>query len=154
MAALTPRRAATLLALGTLAQAATAPPPPWFEGRARPEAEAWVPMLDNGRYEDAWEATSSFFFKQGKSKLEWMRQQKDRAEDRGPLSSRSFATSTYMPSYRQVGSDLEFVAENLVYGSLDKDKNRWVEVILMVREKGKDGPWQVAEYDCRPRPLN
>ena len=51
----------------------------------------------------------------------------------------------YMPTYRQVGSDVEFVAENLVYGSLDKDKNRWVEVMLMVREKGKDGPWQVAE---------
>jgi hypothetical protein len=96
-------------------------------------------MLDNGRYEDAWEASSSFFFKQGKS---------------SPLSSRTFATSMYMPTYRQVGSDVEFVAENLVYGSLDKDKNRWVEVMLMVREKGKDGPWQVAEYDCRPRPLN
>ena len=157
MPALTPRRAATLLALGTLALATTAPaqdPFQRYEGPARAAAESWVQMLDDGHYEDAWEATSPLF-KEGLSKLDWMRKQKDRAEERGPLSGRGFMTGNYMHSLRHPRSDVEFVAESLVYGSADKGKNRWIEVMLMVREKGKeDGPWTILDYDCRPRPLD
>jgi hypothetical protein len=152
MPALTPRRAATLLALGTMALATTAPAQPWVEGQSRGAAVSWVQTLDNGRYEDAWEATSSAF-KQGKSKLEWLRQQKDRAEERGPFSSRTFISSVYFPAY-PLGSGATVVAERLVYASLDKDKNRWVEDMLMVRENGKDGPWTIAEYESRARPLD
>jgi hypothetical protein len=151
MPALTPRGAATLLALGTLALASAAPAQPLAEGPSRGAAVSWVQMLDNGRYEDAWEATSSAF-KQGKSKLEWMRQQKDRAE-RGPFSSRTFISSVYFPAY-PLASGAKVVAERLVYASLDKDKNRWVEDMLMVRESGEDGPWTIGEYESRLRPLD
>jgi hypothetical protein len=152
MPALTPRGAATLLALGTLALASAAPAQPLAEGQSRGAAVSWVQMLDNGRYEDAWEATSSAF-KQGKSKLEWMRQQKDRGEERGPSSSRTFISSVYFPAY-PLASGAKVVAERLVYASLDKDKNRWVEDMLMVRESGEDGPWTIGEYESRLRPLD
>jgi hypothetical protein len=152
MPALTPRRAAILLALGTLALATTASAQPWVEGQSRAEAQAWAQMLDKGRYEDAWDAMSSPF-KEGKSKLEWMRQQKDGVEERGPLSTRVFMSSVYFPAYPVPGTGATVVAEQLAFASVDKDKNRWVEVMLMVREKGKDGPWTVAEYEPKPNPL-
>jgi hypothetical protein len=141
---------ATLVAVGLLALSAPASAQPWFEGRSRAAAESWLETLDAGRYEEAWEA-AAVPFRDGKSKPEWMRQQKDRAEQSGPLSGRAFVGSLYTPSHRFSGTDVDVTVEELTYASLDQKQGRWVEHLLMVRQKGTDGPWMVYSYECRLR---
>jgi len=143
--------AAILLAVGLLAPAAPAPAQfgASFEGPARQAAEPWLKMLDDGRYDEAWETTWPPF-KEGKRKTDWMRQQKDRAEEHGPLS-RMFASSMHgKPLHRFPGVDVDVIVELLSYTTVDANRKRWAESVWMVREVDKDGPWLVLDYALKP----
>ena len=145
-------RAATLLtvALGLLALPARAAAQFWPEEPVRAAAESWIKMLDEGRYEEAWDAASPHF-REGKGKLDWMRQQKDLAEEHGPLSDRACHSGVRAASYPPAGSDVSM--NEVLCASLDAKKGGWLERVTLVREKGKDRPWMVYRYESEPRPL-
>ena len=109
--------------------------------KAQQIAEAWLHLLDAGRYGDSWDAASSFWTADH-TKEKTARILKEWREPLGQIQSRTTLNAEFL-----VVPDGDCV--HLVFASAFSNKPRHVETVDMLREA--DGEWKVASWSQRAR---
>jgi len=130
-----------LLAVLMTAVAGCRPPSnPEAEAAALKAAKAWVLLIDEGRYAESWDASSSYF-QNLVSKEEWTNQLRG---VRGPLG-KNLSRQVKARQYRTTlpgAPDGEYVI--VQFQSSFEHKNAALEGVTPVREK--DGTWRAMGY--------
>jgi len=123
---------------------ATAPapqkPPQKPEELAQKSAEAWLALVDAGKYGDSWDEAAAAF-KSAASKEQWVEALKKVRAPLGALQSRKLKTATYAKNPPGAPA-AEYVI--IQFDTSFENKNSAVETITPMLEK--DGKWRVSGY--------
>jgi hypothetical protein len=111
------------------------------EEAARQAAEAWLPLLDSGRYAESWEALSAKI-KSEFSKRQWEIGMMGFRHRLGKLKSRRFGEVVYIKSLPgHPGHEGAMVRFDSVY----ENRRSVIEVVGLIHDD--DGGWRVLVYD-------
>jgi hypothetical protein len=107
------------------------------------ESRAWLAMMDQGRYGDAWEAASEGF-RSSITREKWEIAAQEGRNAAGVLIARKLRTATYT---RQLpgAPEGEYVA--IVFDS--RFERRSIAIELLTAQRSADGRWRVAGYSIR-----
>jgi hypothetical protein len=131
--------AATLLfAVVLTAQAQQKPEP-----LGQKSAEAWLALIDSGKYPDSWDQTSQLF-KSAVTKQQWATKVGAVRDPLGKLLSRKLRSATYTKTLPGA-PDGEYVV--IQYDSSFEHKQSAVETLTPMLDK--DGTWRVSGYFIR-----
>ena len=131
--------AVTVVALALLAPAVHAGEPATV-AHAMAAAEAWLALIDAGRYAESWVAAASLFTA-AVTQPDWERMVKAGRGPLGRLTSRTLQSATFTRTLPGA-PDGEYVV--LRYATLFERKASAVEIVTPMRDP--DGAWRVAGY--------
>jgi len=123
------------LGIGLSAQAQQKP-----EQLAQQSADAWLALVDSGKYADSWQDASSLF-KAHVSKEQWQSMVGSVRDPLGKMLSRKLKSATYTKTLPGA-PDGEYVV--IQYESSFGHKQSAVETITPMLDK--DGKWRVSGY--------
>jgi len=126
---------ALLLCASAAAQAQQKP-----EQLAQQSSDAWLALVDSGKYAESWQEAAQFF-KSAVSKEQWQSMLSATLTPLGKMTSRKLKSATYtktMPG----APDGEYVV--IQYDSSFEHKQSAVETITPMLDK--DGKWRVSGY--------
>lgn len=106
-------------------------------------AEAWLQIVDSGRYGDSWDA-SSRLFKDTIARTRWEVQVQGVREALGVVAARKLRSATYTTTLPGA-PDGEYVV--IQYNTQFEKRPLSVETVTPMREK--DGSWRVSGYFIR-----
>ena len=110
------------------------------EKEAVASAEAWLAMVDSGKYADSWKQASDYF-KNAVKQPQWEQSLAALRKPLGKIVSRTLSSKTYMTSLPGA-PDGEYVV--IQFETSFQNKKSAVETITPMREK--DGKWRVSGY--------
>ncbi len=124
-----------LLAICSAVQAQQKP-----EQLAQQSSDAWLALVDSGRYADSWQEASQFF-KAAVTKEQWQNAMRGSRDPLGKMLSRKLKSATYTKTLPGA-PDGEYVV--IQYESSFEHKQSAVETITPMLDK--DGKWRVSGY--------
>jgi hypothetical protein len=102
--------------------------------------EAWLKLLDQGKYAESWDQTGKWF-KETAPKQAWCQQTAAIRTSFGPVVSRTFKQSKYATKvWKQPNA--QYIT--IQYDTLFKNQGRGVEEVTAIREA--DGKWRSLGY--------
>ena len=108
--------------------------------------EAWLKLLDQGKYAEAWDQTGKWF-KDMAPKEAWCKQTAAIRTSFGPLVSRTFKQSSYATKmWKQPNA--QYVT--IQYDSVFHNQGKGLEEVTAIREA--DGKWRSLGYYATARP--
>jgi len=110
------------------------------EELAQRSAEAWLAMIDSGKYAESWDEAAQLF-KVAVSKDQWQRALHATRDPLGKMLSRKLKSATYTKTLPGA-PDGEYVV--IRYDSSFEHKQSAVETITPMLDK--DGTWRVSGY--------
>ncbi len=113
------------------------------EDAAQKAAESWLKLVDQGKYEDSWDAASTIF-KGVVARLQWKQTASGVRAPLGSLVSRTLKSRKYTESLPGA-PDGKYVV--LQYDSVFSAKQEAVETVTPMQEA--DGTWHVSGYYIR-----
>ena len=113
------------------------------EEAALKASQAWLDLIDSGKYDASWEE-ASLYFKNSIKKDEWISTIKGVREPFGKLVKRTFKSKQSVDSMPGA-PDGDYVI--IQYDSVFENKKSAVETIVPMLEK--DGKWKVSGYFIR-----
>lgn len=125
----------TLLLSAAVAQAQQKP-----EGLAQQSSDAWLVLVDSGKYADSWDEASQLF-KAAVSKDRWQEMLHASRDPLGKLVSRKVTSANYTKTLPGA-PDGEYVV--IRYETSFEHKQSAVETVTPMLEK--DGKWRVSGY--------
>jgi Protein of unknown function (DUF4019) len=128
---------ALALLLG-ICSAVQAQPKP--EDLAQQSADAWLALVDSGKYADSWQEASQLF-KAHVTKEQWQDALRATRDPLGKMLSRKLKSATYKTTLPGA-PDGEYVV--LLYESSFEHKQSAVETVTPMLDK--DGKWRVSGY--------
>jgi hypothetical protein len=127
-----------LLLLCTIAQAQPKP-----EQLAQESSDAWLALVDSGKYAESWKESSSIF-KAHVSREQWQSMLHATRDPLGKMMTRKLKTATYTKTLPGA-PDGEYVV--IQYESSFEHKQSAVETVTPMLDK--DGKWRVSGYFIR-----
>ena len=124
-----------VLSLAICAQAQQKP-----EQLAQQSSDAWLALVDSGKYAESWQESSSLF-KAHVSKEQWQSMLRASRDPLGKVISRKFKSVTYTKTLPGA-PDGEYVV--IQYESSFQHKQTAVETVTPMLDK--DGKWRVSGY--------
>src|SRR5208282_3778908 len=124
-----------LLGIGSAAQAQQTP-----ERLAQQSADAWLALVDSGKYAESWQEAAQLF-KAAVTKEEWRSKLQASRDPFGKLLSRKLKSATYSKTLPGA-PDGEYVV--IQYDSSFEHKQSAVETITPMLDK--DGKWRISGY--------
>jgi hypothetical protein len=124
------------LLLGALSMQAQEKP----ETRAQQSAEAWLQLVDSGKFGESWDDSSSLF-KAAVAREQWDQMLHATRDPLGKLQSRKLKSATYTKNLPGA-PDGEYVV--IRYDTSFEHKQSAVETITPMLDK--DGKWRVSGY--------
>lgn len=116
----------------------------WAEDKpeqlAAQSAEAWLGLVDSGKYADSWQEAAGFF-KNAVTKEKWQSAMHGGREPLGTLVSRKLRSAKYTTTLPSA-PDGEYVV--IQYDSTFEHKQTAVETVTPMLDK--DGKWRVSGY--------
>ena len=106
-------------------------------------AEAWLQLVDDGKYNASW-LEASTYFRNAVTKLEWKRQVSIWRTALGSVVSRKFRTAQYLTTLPGA-PDGDYVL--IQYDTTFTHKKSAVETITPMLDA--DGKWRVSEYSIK-----
>jgi hypothetical protein len=106
-------------------------------------SDAWLQLIDSGKYEESWEE-ASLLFKNAIKKEDWVKQIKTIREPFGKMLQRTFKSAEYMTSMPGAPDGEYYVIQ---YESSFENKKSAVETITPMLDK--EGKWRVSGYYIR-----
>jgi hypothetical protein len=106
-------------------------------------SDAWLQLIDSGKYEQSWEE-ASLLFKNAIKKEDWVKQIKTIREPFGKMLQRTFKSAEYMTSMPGAPDGEYYVIQ---YESSFENKKSAVETITPMLDK--EGKWRVSGYYIR-----
>ena len=113
------------------------------EEAALKASQAWLDLVDSGKYDTSWEE-ASLYFKNSIKKDEWISTIKAVREPFGKLSKRTFKSKQAVESMPGA-PDGDYVI--IQYDAVFENKKAAVETIVPMLEE--DGKWKVSGYFIR-----
>ena len=113
------------------------------EESALKASQAWLDLVDSGKYDASWEE-ASLYFKNSIKKEEWISTIKGVREPFGKLVKRTFKSKQSVDSMPGA-PDGDYVI--IQYDSVFENKKSAVETIVPMLEK--DGKWKISGYFIR-----
>ena len=110
------------------------------EQLAQQSSDAWLALVDSGRYADSWQEASQFF-KAAVTKEQWQNAMRGSRDPLGKMLSRKLKSATYTKTLPGA-PDGEYVV--IQYESSFEHKQSAVETITPMLDK--DGKWRVSDY--------
>lgn len=110
------------------------------EQLAQKSAEAWLALIDSGKYAESWDEASQMF-KGAVTKDQWASTVKGARVPLGAVQSRKFKSATYTKTLPGA-PDGEYVV--IQYDTSFANKQSAVETITPMLDK--DGKWRVSGY--------
>ncbi len=110
------------------------------EQLAQKSAEAWLTLIDSGKYAESWDEASQMF-KGAVTKDQWASTVKGARVPLGAVQSRKFKSATYTKTLPGA-PDGEYVV--IQYDTSFANKQSAVETITPMLDK--DGKWRVSGY--------
>jgi len=110
------------------------------EQLAQPSADAWLTLIDSGKYADSWQEAASLF-KAHVSKEQWQSMVTPVRDPLGKVLSRKLKSATYKTTLPGA-PDGEYVL--IQYDTSFEHKQSAVETITPMLDK--DGKWRVSGY--------
>lgn len=126
---------ALLLCVSAATQAQQKP-----EQLAQKSAEAWLVLVDSGKYAQSWDEAAEFF-KSAVTKDQWQSALGTARTPQGKVLSRTLKSATYTKTLPNA-PDGEYVV--IQYDTNFEHKQAAVETVVPMREK--DGDWRVSGY--------
>jgi len=123
-----------------------APPAAPGVGRSAPEkaavaaANAWLKLVDEGKYQESWQETAGFF-RAAVPQTDWTKQMKAVRAPLGALQGRTAQATQYLTSLPGA-PDGEYVV--VIYRASYEKKGTATETVTPMREA--DGSWRVSGY--------
>jgi hypothetical protein len=116
---------------------------PKAEEVAKQSADAWLALVDAGKYADSW-GDAAQLFKMQVSKKQWETAARAARSPLGNLQSRKLKSTTYKTSLPGM-PDGQYVV--LQYESSFEHKQSAIETVALLLDK--DGIWRVSGYYIR-----
>jgi hypothetical protein len=110
---------------------------------AQAAAEAWLAIVDSGRYSESWDEAAAFF-KQSVTRLHWEEAVKKVSTPLGKLVSRALRDAQYTASIPNAPAG-EYVV--IRYDTNFENAKSAVETVTPMKDK--DGVWRVSGYYIR-----
>ncbi len=110
------------------------------EQLAQRSSDAWLALIDSGKYADSWQESSSMF-KVHVSKEQWQGMLRATRDPLGKMLSRKLASATYTRTLPGA-PDGDYVV--IQYETTFERKQSTVETVTPMLDK--DGKWRVAGY--------
>jgi hypothetical protein len=110
------------------------------ENLATPIAESWLALVDDGKYEDSWKATSSYF-RNAVTKEQWINSMNAYRKPLGKIITRKVESEHYTTSLPGA-PDGEYVV--IQCKTSFTNKKSATETITPMKDK--DGKWRVSGY--------
>jgi hypothetical protein len=129
---------ALLLPAGSSIQAQQKP-----EQLAQQSADAWLALIDSGKYAESWQEASQLF-KAAVTEKEWQSKLRATRDPLGKMLSRKLKSATYTKTLPGA-PDGEYVV--IQYESSFEHKQSAVETVTPMLDK--DGMWRVSGYFIR-----
>jgi hypothetical protein len=108
--------------------------------KAEASAEVWLPLIDQGKYEESWDAASKVF-KAAVAKDKWATQVKGARDPLGPLVSRKLNSARYAEKLPGA-PDGKYVI--ILYDTNFEKKKGAIETVTPMQDP--DGSWRVSGY--------
>jgi hypothetical protein len=124
-----------LLGIFAFAQASQKP-----EQLAQQSSDAWLALVDSGKYADSWQEAAQLF-RAAVSKEQWRSAMRASREPLGKMLSRKLKSATYSKTLPGA-PDGEYVV--IQYDSRFEHKQAAVETVTPMLDK--DGKWRVSGY--------
>jgi hypothetical protein len=128
----------SLIMLVSLCTVAQAQPKP--EQVAQQSSDAWLALVDSGKYADSWQESSQLF-KAHVTKEQWQSMLRASRNPLGKMRSRKLKSATYTKTLPGA-PDGEYVV--IQYESSFEHKQSAVETVTPMLDK--DGKWRVSGY--------
>ncbi len=128
----------SLILLVSLCAVVQAQPKP--EQVAQQSSDAWLALVDSGKYADSWQEASQFF-KAAVTKDQWQNTLRAARDPLGKMRSRKLKSATYTKTLPGA-PDGEYVV--IQYESSFEHKQSAVETVTPMLDK--DGKWRVSGY--------
>lgn len=113
------------------------------EEAALKASQAWLDLVDSGKYDASWEE-ASLYFKNSIKKEEWISTIKAVREPLGKLSKRTFKSKQAVESIPGA-PDGDYII--IQYDSVFENKKAAVETVVPMLEE--DGKWKISGYYVR-----
>lgn len=113
------------------------------EEAALKASQAWLDLVDSGKYDASWEE-ASLYFKNSIKKEEWISTIKAVREPLGKLSKRTFKSKQAVESMPGA-PDGDYII--IQYDTVFENKKSAVETVVPMLEK--DGKWKISGYYVR-----
>lgn len=110
------------------------------EKTAVSEAEAWLALVDDGKYQDSWKGASGSF-RNAVRMMQWDHTMKSVRKPLGKILKRGLKSATYKTSLPGV-PDGEYVV--VQYSTSFENKKSAIETIIPMVDS--DGGWRVSGY--------
>lgn len=110
------------------------------EQLAQQSSDAWLALIDSGKYADSWQEASQFF-KAHVTKEQWQSALRGSRDPLGKMLSRKLKSATYTKTLPGV-PDGEYVV--IQYESSFEHKQSAVETVTPMLDK--DGKWRISGY--------
>jgi hypothetical protein len=110
------------------------------EQLAQQSSDAWLSLVDSGKYADSWQEASQFF-KAAVTKEQWQNALRGSRDPLGKVLSRKLKSATYKTTLPGA-PDGEYVV--IQYDSSFEHKQSAVETVTPMLDK--DGKWRVSGY--------
>jgi hypothetical protein len=107
--------------------------------KAEVSADAWLPLVDQARYDESWDAASKTF-KSALAREKWMEQVKEMRAPLGALVSRKLSSAKYLEKIPGAPAGKYVVIQ---YETSFEKKNAMETVTPML---DPDGSWRVSGY--------
>ncbi len=111
-----------------------------MENKAVASAEAWLDLVDGGKYADSWKQASEYF-KNAVKLAQWEQSLVAVRKPLGKIISRKLSSKNYMTSLPGA-PDGEYVV--IQFETSFQNKKSAVETVTPMKEK--DGRWRVSGY--------
>lgn len=111
-----------------------------MENKAVASAEAWLDLVDGGKYADSWKQASEYF-KNAVKLAQWEQSLVALRKPLGKIISRKLSSKNYMTSLPGA-PDGEYVV--IQFETSFQNKKSAVETVTPMKEK--DGRWRVSGY--------
>lgn len=131
---------ALLVAFVSIARSVQPQTQPRPEELAQKSAEAWLALVDAGKYADSWQQAASFF-KGAVSRDQWVGQLTSQRSPLGKVLSRTLKGAKYMKNPPNAPAG-EYVV--LQYSTSFQTQKDAVETVTPMLDK--DGTWRVSGY--------
>jgi hypothetical protein len=113
------------------------------EEAALKASQAWLDLVDSGKYDESWEE-ASLYFKNSIKKEEWISTIKAVRDPFGKLSKRTFKSKQEVDSMPGA-PDGDYII--IQYDTSFENKKSAVETVVPMLEK--DGKWKISGYFVR-----